>query len=153
VLTQPLTLFFLVVALVGVSQAVSLFKNDLLFTRIETEVSFWGRGDYQPEPSTILATAAALNTLVAAAPDEADYLALQASYFDWRAYWAEEFEVAGQFSQRAVDAQYLALEFRPAHRSGWAALLRYASRTADGKPTRSTAKARLSALEPAVAPR
>ncbi len=31
-----------------VEQGFSLFQRDLAFTAADTEVSFWGQGDYQP---------------------------------------------------------------------------------------------------------
>ena len=135
------------VALSGIIHAINLFNRDLLFTRAQTELSFWGRGSYSPEPVTVLRTEQSLNKLLSGAATNPEYLALHANYFAWQAYWAEEFQLAQHFGQQAVDTQYAALQSRPAHRHSWTKMLEYASRIQDGKPMRAEAQARVNALE------
>lgn len=142
----------LIAALAGVVQAVNLFSQDLIFTRTQTEVSFWGRGSYRPEPETMILTRQALDQLLAGAPANPEYLALQANYVAWQGYWAEDFREAQAFGLEALDAQHAALESRPAHRHGWAKMIEYSSRIDSGKPMRQEAQARLTALTALVDP-
>ena len=49
-------------------QAATLFHLDLAFTATETELSFWGRGEYEPAEATRETTGRELDALLAAAP-------------------------------------------------------------------------------------
>jgi hypothetical protein len=149
---RVVTLLLLAVALTGVIQATKLFSQELLFTRAQTELSFWGRGSYRPEPASILGTEQALHKLLSGAAANPEYLALQANYAAWQGYWAEDFQVAQQFGREAVDTQFAALQSRPAHRHGWAKMVEYASRIQNGKPMRTLAQARVKALASALDP-
>jgi hypothetical protein len=151
-LARSVALLSLGIALGGVVQAINLFNQDLLFTRAQTELSFWGRGSYRPEPASILGTEQALHKLLSGAAANPEYLALQANYAAWQGYWAEDFQVAQQFGREAVDTQFAALQSRPAHRHGWAKMVEYASRLQNGKPMRTLAQARVKALASAVDP-
>jgi hypothetical protein len=118
------------------TQALRLARSDLLFTQAETEVSFWGRDSYHPTPGTIEATGTVITKLVTLSPQHPDYLALQAAFHDWQAYWSKDFAATREFSARAVTEQYAALEERPAHRRSWLTLSRYASRVPETKTIR-----------------
>jgi len=147
-----LALLLLGLGLAGVVQAAHLFSQDLIFTRAQTELSFWGRGSYRPEQQTMILTQQALDQLLSGAPANPEYLALQANYAAWQGFWAEDFREAQAFGRVAVDTQYAALETRPAHRHGWAKMVEYASRIHDGKSMRQEAQARLTALTAVVDP-
>ena len=140
----------LLLALTASFHAAKLFRQDLLFTGVETELGFWGHEDYHPRPATIQRTEQQLKRLLERAPADSQYQALQANYAAWRGYWAEDLEQRQQFNRQAVLAQYGALKSRPAHRHSWAKMLQYTSRVQDGKPMRATAQARLQALQPAA---
>ena len=105
----------LLVALTLVWQALGLLQRDLAFTTTETEVSFWGRGDYQPYEHTREATGRAVEQLVAAAPGQPDYLTLAASYYAWRAWWADDAELEAQYTQLGQQAREIARQSRPAY--------------------------------------
>lgn len=150
--TRLLSVPVLLLALGGTLYAGELFRRDLLFTRLETEVGFWGRGDYQPRPETIQRTGRSLNTLVESAPNNPLYLALQANYAAWRGFWSEDPALGQQFTGRAIAAQRASLESRPAHRQSWVKMLQYASRYKEGGEARALAKARLAALQPDADP-
>ena len=145
-LSRVVTLLILAVVLSGLIQATNLFSRDLLFTQTQTELSFWARGNYRPEPTTILRTEQALHTLLSAAPADPQYLAAQANYVVWQGHWTEDFRAAQQFGQRAVEAQYAALESRPAHRQSWAIMVKYAARIQD-EAMRTESRSRVKALE------
>lgn len=138
----------LLVALTLVWQALGLLQRDLAFTTTETEVSFWGRGDYQPYEHTREATGRAVEQLVAAAPGQPDYLTLAASYYAWRGYWAEEAAVESEYNARALAAQYSAQRSRPAYRQGWESVLGYAARVEETGTQLAVAQQRLDALQP-----
>jgi hypothetical protein len=111
-------------------QAATVLRLDLAFTAAETELSFWGRGDYQPEDATRQRTAQALEALLAAAPRHPDYLA-QAAYHDaWRAYREDDPALAQPYALRALHNQYGAQQARPAYRQGWEKMVGYARRAA-----------------------
>ena len=115
----------LVLALLGAVQAASLFQRDLQFIRNETEVSFWGRGDYQPTDATILRINQGMGVLLHSAPHHPAYLSLQANSYAWQAYWAEGASSTRQYARQAVHYQSAALDSRPAHLQSQARLADY----------------------------
>jgi hypothetical protein len=121
----------LALAVVGVAHSASLVQQNLLFTRAQTEVSFWGRGDYQPDETTINRTVNQLEDLLKTSPKHPDYLSLQANAVVWLAYWSEKDASAssGRSVQQASNSQYAALQSRPAHRYSWVKLAEYLSRS------------------------
>jgi hypothetical protein len=147
--SRLLTLPLLALALSGVVQAANLFSQNLEFTAAETEVSFWGRGNYHPEAATIARTSQAMESLLTSQPAHPDYLALQANALVWLAYWAQEAEARATYAEQAVSTQYAALESRPAHRPSWEKLLEYASRSEGNEPMATLAQARINALNSA----
>jgi len=118
-------------ALYGTVQGASLFKHDLQFTKAETEVSFWGRGNYQPTPKTVSRTARAVENLVQHAPHNPAYRSLQANSFAWRAYWEADATTSQQYAQQAVGAQAAAVQARPAYYQGQVKLAEYEARLQD----------------------
>jgi hypothetical protein len=127
-------LLTLAVTVVCVAHAFSAFQQNLLFTRAQTEVSFWGRGDYHPTPASITVTRQQLQTLVTQSPGHPDYLALQANAAVWLAYWSQQESTVGQpdDAQYAIDSQQASILSRPAHRFSWKKLAEYVGR---GQPT------------------
>ncbi len=113
----------LALALLGAWQGAQLIHRDLAFEAARTEVSFWGRGNYQPTEQAIERTGNTLGTLIAqnAHPE---YLSVQAAYYIWRAYWEGDNDLA----IKAVDSQYRALESRPAHPQDRQKLIEYRGR-------------------------
>ena len=119
---------FLVLALYGVAQASSLLQQDLRFTESETEVSFWGRGNYQPTEATVLRTNLAMNHLLNTTPHHPAYLSLQANSHAWQAYWAKNAEASQKFAEKAVQLQTSAVQYRPAHLQSRVKLAEYTAR-------------------------
>ncbi len=133
--THNRVLAFLVLALAVamVVQAVGLFRQNLLFTRAQTEVSFWGRGDYRPDEPRIHRNLKLVDDLLVSRPAHPDYLSLEASVAVWQAYWLGQSgdggqAAAGAIAQQAINSQYAALVSRPAHRYSWEKLAEYLSR-------------------------
>ena len=147
-LARTLTFLVLLLALSGTIQAAKLFNRDLLFTGVETELGFWGRGDYHPTEATIERTGRTLGELLSLSPADPQTLILRANYAAWRGYWAQDIQQGQHFNQQAVQAQYAALESRPAHRHSWSKMVEYAARASDGEVMLQQAQARLRALQP-----
>ena len=139
---------FLLLGLMGltvftVQQEIKLFLDDLSFGRLETEVSFWGRGEYRPTESTIQRTGLAIESLLDGRPGHPDYLSIKANRSAWLAYWAESGEQQRYYSSQSVSAQLSALESRPAHLPDWRALADYAVRVEGYEDALNQAEARL----------
>jgi hypothetical protein len=145
----------LALTVVGLVQSASLIQQNLLFTRAKTEVSFWGRGNYQPGEITVNRTVNQLDDLLQANPSQPDYLGLQANAAVWPAYWSGRDAAIGESAgsgitvQQAINSQYAALQARPAHRYSWVKLAEYLSRSAATEQNKALAtitQSRLSAL-------
>ena len=105
----------LLLALTMTWQGLALLQRDLAFTAAETEVSFWGREDYQPTQATIARTGRQLEALLAKAPRHPEYQLLAASYYAWQAYWTEDAELEAQYTQLGQQAREIARQSRPAY--------------------------------------
>lgn len=142
----------LAIAAVMAWQSCALVAEDVAFTRLETEVSFWGRGEYIPSAATLATTEAALTELLAAAPRQPDYLALAAYLYSWRGNRPAQTAEAQNYRRRAVDAQYAAQVSRPAYRQGWQNMVVYAGRVEGLDALGNQASRWLAALGAAVQP-
>lgn len=155
---RSLTAFLaLAVTVMCVAQAFSVFQQNLLFTQAQTEVSFWGRGDYLPTPATIIATEQQLKTLLNHSPVQPDYLALQANTAVWLAYWSRQEGTTGQLGndEQAIASQLAALLTRPAHRFSWKKLADYVDRgesTVENRALAVLAQERINTLQVSAAP-
>jgi hypothetical protein len=138
----------LALVMVGVYTAFNSVQLNLAFTEARTELSFWGRGEYQPDAGTIEHTGDTIDALLRKDPDHPEYLALQASYSLWRAYWMQDMDERENLIQQAVSSQYSALKSRPSHRHSWSKMIEYASRTVDGEAMRDRARRQHEALLP-----
>jgi hypothetical protein len=145
---RSVAILALVLAVAGGYFGFATLVQDLAYTRVQTELSFWGREDYEPSQQAIDDTANTLQFLLAKSPSHPDFLILQARYSAWRAYWSEDLYAQEVFSREAMAAQYRALESRPAHRHSWSTMVEYASRARDGEATRQFAQERLALLQP-----
>jgi hypothetical protein len=139
-------LVILAIALAGAYAGFTRFTQNLAFTAAETEVSFWGRERYQPQATTIKRTGHGIESLLQSAPNDPQYLGLQATYFAWRGYWTDNMDMRTSFNTRALQSQYQGLQARPAHRHSWLKLIEYASRSTSAEAMVIEAQARLQAL-------
>ncbi|MEM1154586.1 MAG: hypothetical protein AAGI44_10615 [Pseudomonadota bacterium] len=105
----------LCIAIALVWQGFSLFSQDLAFTAIEAEVSFWGQGEYVPVEGTREQVGETLATLLNSEPEHPGYLTLATSYYAWRAYWAETKQQELDYNARSERAARAAWLSRPAH--------------------------------------
>ena len=96
-------------------QGLALLQRDLAFSAAETEVSFWGREGYQPTEATIARTGRQLEALLARAPEHPEYQLLAASYYAWRAWWADDAELEAQYTRMGQQAREIARQSRPAY--------------------------------------
>jgi len=139
---------FLLLALGATFRGAQLVLNDLEFSRLGTEVGFWGRDSYTPSQASVAATVSAIDTLVAHVPGQPDYLSLQASSLAWQAYFSTDVDKRKALNSLAMNAQLSAAQKRPAHRHSWLKVVEYASRSADGAAALKLAEQRLVLLEP-----
>jgi hypothetical protein len=137
----------LVLALSGAVFGFDTLVQDLAFTRARTELGFWGQDKYQPDEYAVALTGKTLKILLNESPRHPDYLALQASYAVWQAYWSKDMQLRDALGQQALTAQDLALLSRPAHRHSWLKMVEYASRTSSGETRLRTARLRLESLQ------
>lgn len=139
---RMLAIPLLVAALVAAAQSASLIHNDLAFTRLETEVSFWGRDKYMPTPATREKTSSGIEALITEVPSHPNYLILQASQLAWEGYWEDN----EALSKQALKAQQKALEYRPAHGQAWVKMIEYLSLVPNKEPELKEAEAHLAKL-------
>jgi hypothetical protein len=143
----PLTITALAITLLATYTAYTTLRLDLTFTNAKTEVSFWGRGNYQPTDKTRAKTGAQVDTLLAKAPTNPEYLRLAANRAAWEAFWVEEPDRRQALRELAMWQQHWALQARPAHRQSWQKLVEYASRAPGGEPLLAEARHRLQGLK------
>lgn len=141
-----LALSALLLAITGACAGLFTVRQDLAFTRAQTEISFWGRGSYVPEAATIARTGHSVDALLAQSHGHPQYLALAAEYAIWRSHWAQDMAHKSSFAGQALSRQAAALQSRPAHRQSWLKMVEYASRTRDGEAVLKRAQTRLQAL-------
>ena len=106
----------LVALLMGIYQAVNIAFSDLEFSRVNTELSFWGRQGYKPAASRVSNVGATINTALQRWPGNPQYLQAQGRYLLWRSYWESGAKKATGFGEQAVDSWLQAMKQRPAHR-------------------------------------
>lgn len=145
---RPAAAIMLLLAVTGVYVGASSCAQNLAYTRAQTEISFWGRGDYQPTPQVIGDTGQNLQALLQEAPRHPENLTLQAYFTAWQAYWSPDLNTRDALNREAVEIQYLALLSRPAHRQGWLKMVEYASRASSAEMMLQLAQNRLASLQP-----
>ena len=145
---RVLALPLLLLTLAGISLALSVINQDLRYSQLETELGFWGRDRYHPTAATIELTEQGIVQLLGERPAHPGYLGLQANYFAWQSFWADDPAGRATFGRRAVASQYLAAQSRPAHRQSWSKMLEYAARSSCTETLRENAQSRLQVLEP-----
>lgn len=141
-------LLLLVVASAGVVAGARTFLQDIAFTRVQTELSFWGRGAYRPDPLVVEHTGNALEALLRSAPEHPEFLELRAHYLIWQAYWSTDMDSRQALGRQALEAQQRALLSRPANRQGWSKMVEYTSRISGGDEMLQVARQRLESLLP-----
>lgn len=113
--TRALALVACALALFTARCSSTLLRNDLEFTPLDTELSFWGRENYQPTQAMRAAMEAQIPALLARPPGHPDYLLLRASQLEWEAYWKGDESLAKQANQ----SRFLALQQRPTDARVW----------------------------------
>jgi len=124
-----LAAMFAGIALYSAASSFRLAQQDFLYTSVATEVSFWGRGDYEPTAFTTELAVRGVERLIQQAPANSKYLSLQAKLYSWQGYWAQDTSTKSEFGQMAVASQYSALGHRPAYLQSWKNLSEYVGRT------------------------
>ena len=137
-------------AIVLVYQGVQQMRMDLVYTDARTELGFWGRGEYQPDPGTVRSTGQAIDNLLRFRPAHPDFLGLQAGFSGWLAHWASDTQARQRYGEQALRSQYLAVVSRPAQVRSWIKLERYAARVEGGQKLMLAARNRIDALTPTL---
>ena len=130
-------LLTLPLALLLATSAWQHIGNNLLFAQLEAELTFWGQDRYHPTDATRKRTANGTQHLVTTAPNNPDYWTLRAGQQAWEAWWAKTKAANTTHNKAAADAQWQALQARPAHGHSWQMMLEYAQR-APGQEARIT---------------
>jgi len=97
-----LAAMFAGIALYSAASSFRLAQQDFLYTSVATEVSFWGRGDYEPTAFTTELAVRGVERLIQQAPANSKYLSLQAKLYSWQGYWAQDTSTKSEFGQMAV---------------------------------------------------
>jgi len=127
--------------------AVSAFIQDVQFTELETEVSFWGRGSYQPVEEVRSGVDQGIQNLLGMFPDDSRVLALRASQYAWEAYWEPSIAQRQHFGRAALQTQFASQRLRPAYGQGWSKLLQYQAVDVQGQELHAVAKVQLQNLK------
>ncbi|MEP4486932.1 MAG: hypothetical protein ABJ013_14980 [Halioglobus sp.] len=127
--------------------AFKAIQHDLIFDELEAEVSFWGRGSYQPTESTRHSIASRLEKQLQINPKLTRLRALEASRLAWEGYWSSTDRDYKQFSRLAIEAQYASLATRPAYGQGWSKLLQYQAADELGEELHEVARVQLQKLK------
>ena len=130
-----------------VLNALQVFVRDIQFTSLETEVSFWGRGSYEPTVSTRADVDAQLSLALQHYPTSAPLLTLRASQLAWEGYWAVSSEDQLQYTRVAMEAELASLHARPAYGQGWLKLLQYQAVDEAGEELHEVARAQMQTLK------
>ena len=138
----------LLAALIGIYLGYVLLVQDIAYTRAQTELSFWGRDNYQPSEQVIAETGDRLEGLLDSAPHHPEYQKLQALYNSWQAYWSSGMPERDSLNSETMSNQYGALLSRPAHRQDWSKMIEYASRARNGETMLQLAQDRQVLLSP-----
>ena len=137
----------LLLATAVILQAQAVMRTDLTFTALETEVSFWGRGTYQPSEPRRQWVDEGIGQLLQASPRHPDFLELSAAQLAWEAYWSEDVPMRSQLQEQALAVQFSAVQGRPGYRQGWQKLLQYCGIREECSPYRQLAERQLQLLE------
>ena len=136
-LTKLPVLLTLPLVLLLAGSAWQHIPNNLLFAQLEAELPFWGQEGYHPTDATRTRTSNGIAHLTTTAPENPNYWTLRAGQQAWEAWWAEDQAAATTHNKAAADAQWQALQSRPAHGHSWQKMLEYAQ-GAPGQDARIT---------------
>ena len=139
-------LLALPLALLATTSAWQHMHSNLLFAQLEVELTFWGQERYHPTGATRERTGNGTKHLTNTAPHNPDYWTLRAGQQAWEAWWSESDEAAMAHNGAAADAQWQALQYRPAHGQSWQMMLEYAQRAPSHGVKMKEAQQRLEGL-------
>jgi hypothetical protein len=117
--------------------------------RLATQLSFWGRDDYQPTEQVRNKTYRQARQLAESLPVDPDRLALAAYAQNWAWYFEKDPSLALQHAEAALSWQQQVVVMRPASIGDWATLARYAADAGREEQTEN-AKDRITALRSAA---
>lgn len=133
--------------LVLAGHAFKTIQHDLIFSELETEVSFWGRGAYQPTQATRRSIASRLEHQLQISPQNSRLLTLRANQLAWEGFWSESDEDYSRYLRQAIETQYASLLTRPAYGQGWSKLLQYQAVDEAGEELHELARVQMQKLQ------
>ena len=104
---------------------------ELQYSAISTELSFWRRQSYQPQPPRVDKVTQQLALARRLDADHPDYLQAAAELLRWQARWATDPQLSRDYLRRSFELQWQALIARPGHRQDWSRYLREKARQSD----------------------
>jgi hypothetical protein len=96
---------------------------DLQYSAATTELSFWRRQSYQPQPQRVAKVSRQLALAQQLDANNPDYLQASAELARWQASWATEPQQRADYQQRSLTLQWQALVARPGQQSDWSRYL------------------------------
>ncbi|MEP6390089.1 MAG: hypothetical protein ABJ056_09230 [Halioglobus sp.] len=122
-------------------------QDDLSFSELDTEVSFWGDDSYHPSQLTRQRIALSLEQQLQRNPRNSKLLAVRANQLAWEGFWADSDEDYREYSRQALAAQYASLLTRPAYGQGWTKLLQYQAVDEPGEELHNAVEPQLQKLK------
>src|SRR5690606_21475673 len=91
-----------------------LLRSDPVYFSAQRQVVYWGQDGFTPSGAQVSSVLDAVNAALAAWPENADYLSLQARLQLWQALSATERTAANQHLEDALHSMEQSLRYRPA---------------------------------------
>ena len=147
VLVKGIGLGSVVLVFLLMKESASLFVENLQFTNAETEVSFWGRENYQPTAKAVKRSTRTIDALLSDSSRHPSYLSLHANVLAWLAYWEADESAQDLLVKQTIAVQIRAIKSRPAHRQSWIKLVEYLSNSNNSGETEKWARRQLAELQ------
>lgn len=150
--TRPGT-WLLVVALLAVLAWQLLFawqvlRSDPGYFSVQRDMVFWGENGRMPTPEQLARAAEVIDGSVAAWPENADYLTLQARVRLWQALLATDRPGANRFLDAAIATMEQSFSHRPAHPQAWLQYAEYLAARRNDSTALQEAVAKVEQLAP-----
>jgi hypothetical protein len=133
--------------LFAATQMARMYWAELQFSAASTELSFWRRQAYQPQPERVERVSRQLKIATRLDVGNPDYLQAYAELLRWRALWATDMQTSDDYLQRSFELQWQALQARPGHQQDWRRYLREKARQGDFGPRWQRSREQLQMLD------
>lgn len=118
--------------------AAQVLRSDPVYFAAQRQVVYWGQDGITPSRTQVVSVLEAVNAALAAWPENADYLSLQARLHLWQALSASGRAAANQHLEDALQSMEQSFRYRPASPYAWLQYAEYrAARRNDGSALES----------------